>query len=351
MPSNGITFVYARSQGKKFAETVNPTCEPIRLRRPNVHLITGLARGSFASERFDTTPDIIGSNLCHRMRPLLIHYHIFKNAGTSFECALRKALGPRLRTYDSPVPQGILSADDIINYVTSAPEIEAICTHQAILPGPKIRDRAVFTSILIRDPIARIRSIYAFEQRQREPTPGALKAKAADFKGYVEWRLGTTPAMLCNFQTYFCSRTKTAVHNKAVNEIHLQEAIANLDRINIVGTVERYGDWLRLAQAILSKAFQNISLSASRQNATRAEPEVTHAEIFDDLVSDLGLGLAEHLLECNKLDMRLHQIADALLSRKLAEEGVTIALREAYAKAATRLSTKSLSDANFRKAN
>lgn len=278
-------------------------------------------------------------------RPLLIHYHIFKNAGTSFEHALRQVLGPRLRTYDAPVPQGVLSAEDLADYVARAPEVEAICSHQAVLPGPKIRDRSVLTSILIRDPIARIRSIYAFEQRQSEPTPGALKAKAADFKGYVEWRLGTAPTMLCNFQTYFCSRTKTAVSNKVVSEIQLQEAIANLDCIDIVGTVERYRDWLGLAEAILSKSFQNVSLAASRQNATRAEAEITPAAILDNLVKDLGLGLAEHLLECNKLDMRLHQIADALLSRKLAEEGVTSALSDAYAKAVTRSSRKSLSDA------
>lgn len=291
------------------------------------------------------TPNNVGSNLSHRVRPLLIHYHIFKNAGTSVEFALQQALGPRLRTYDSPVPQGILSAEDIIKYVASAPEVEAICSHQAILPGPKVPDRAVFTSILLRDPLARIRSIYAFEQRQYEPTPGALKAKETDFKGYVEWRLCTAPAMLCNFQTYYCSRTTNAVHNKAVNEIHLQAAIANLDHINIVGTVERYSEWLTLAQAILSKAFQNISLAASRQNATGAGTEVTHAAILDDLVQDLGRDLAEHLLECNKLDMCLHQVADALLRRRLAEEGVSIALREAYAKAAERLSTKPLSDA------
>src|SRR5207249_3356148 len=87
------------------------------------------------------------------------------------------------------------------------PHVRAISSHQAAPPAPTIRGREVFTSILIRDPIARIRSIYEFERGQQISTPGALKAKELDFKGYVDWRLKTSPAMLCNFQVHFCSRT------------------------------------------------------------------------------------------------------------------------------------------------
>ena len=279
-----------------------------------------------------------------RPRPLLIHYHIFKNAGTSFEWTLQQALGKSLRTYDSPAPYGILSPDDIINYATRTPEAEAISSHQVVLPAPKIRGRRVVTSILVRDPIARIRSIYAFERRQDASTPGALKAKELDFRDYVEWRLSTTPATLCNYQVHFCSRTWGTRSGEKVGEVHLQEAIANLDRINIVGTVERYGEWLALAQAILSKIFPKISLSASRQNITGTGAQITEAAILDDLVKDLGQTLAEHLLERNELDMCLHQVADALLTRRLAEEGVGIALLNAYAEARERFPRKSVGD-------
>jgi hypothetical protein len=55
------------------------------------------------------------------------------------------------------------------------------------------------------------------------------------------------------------------------------------------------------------------------------------------LVNELGQTLAEHLLEGNKLDMCLHQVADALLTRKLAENGGAVALIKAYAEARERL--------------
>jgi len=34
-----------------------------------------------------------------------------------------------------------------------------------------------------------------------------------------------------------------------------EKAIANLDQVDIVGTVERYGEWLTLAQLILCKGI------------------------------------------------------------------------------------------------
>jgi hypothetical protein len=273
-------------------------------------------------------------------RPLLVHYHIFKNAGTSFEWTLKQALGSRFCTYDLAAPNQILSSAEIITYVQCRPETEAVSSHQASFPVPKIPGRQVLTSILIRDPIARIRSIYAFERQQQASTPGALKAKELDFRGYVEWRLTTAPAMLCNFQVHFCSRTKGTRNKKSLDETDLRKAIANLDQIDIVGTVERYGEWLTLAQSILGKAFPGILLSATRQNVTSTGRENTAAAILDDLVNDLDQTLAEHILEGNKLDMCLHQVADALLTRRLAEENVGIALINAYTEARERLPRK-----------
>src|SRR2546421_347714 len=84
----------------------------------------------------------------------------------------------------------------------------------SIQTRPKIRGYTVISSILIRDPVARIRSIYAFERQQATVSPGAQKAKELDFKGYVEWRLSNSPVMFCNSQVHFCSRTKESVSDQ-----------------------------------------------------------------------------------------------------------------------------------------
>lgn len=270
--------------------------------------------------------------------PLLIHYHIFKNAGTSFEWALEQALGRSLHRYDKPVAGGYISPSEIASYVSSHPDVRAITSHQASPPGPRIRGRKVLTSILIRDPIARIRSIYAFERAQESESAGATKAKELDFRGYVEWRLGYTPRMFCNYQVLFCLRDGSP--DRTMGRPELPRAIAVLDQMDIVGTVERYPEWLSLAESVLSENFASLTLPTVHHNQTRASKH-TEAEIFRSLADELGSNLAHRLLEENELDMCLHQVADALLSRRLAERSLMVALRDTYSSARAAQQTSS----------
>jgi hypothetical protein len=271
----------------------------------------------------------IGS-LARRSRPLLIHYHIFKNAGTSFEWALEQALGCGLHRYDKPDAGDFVSGSDIVRYVGAHPDAQAIVSHQAAPPAPRIRGRQVLTSILIRDPIARIRSIYAFERLQRSDSRGSKKARELDFKGYVQWRLANTPPVLTNGQVHFCCRDGGKIHSPATQS-DLKKAIAVLDDVDIVGTVERYEEWLRLAESILTDNFEPIVLPSVRHNRTGDMSLQSESEILDQLVCELGADLARQLLEQNELDMRLHQVADSLLSRRLAERSLSVRLRDAYA--------------------
>jgi len=265
-------------------------------------------------------------------RPLLIHYHIFKNAGLSFEATLKENFGKTYGRYDE-IPGSVLSAGDIIRHVTQKKRLIALSSHQLALPPPSIPERDLITSILIRDPIARLRSIYLFERRYGE-TPISAKARELDFKGYIEWSLANIPSTMCNYQVHFCSRTRAGNRHVVADEVLLRRAIANLDRVDIVGTVERYDDWLALAQVVLEKKLPDIALTVAWENVSeRQRPVTNEATILKDLVSDLGPDLADHLLRANELDMTLHQVADSLLTRRLAEHDIEIALRKAYANA------------------
>lgn len=264
-----------------------------------------------------------------RRTPLLIHYHIFKNAGTSFEWALEQVFGAGLRRLDTPSHDGFISSRDIAECAEGSPGIRAIASHQAAPKPTRIRGRNVLTSILIRDPIARIRSIYAFERLQERDDPGSQKAKELDFKHYVEWRLQTTPRMFCNFQVYFCCR-EGANDRRIPDAADLERAIHSLDTIDVVGTVERYVEWLALANSVLRTYFGQISLPFTRQNVLTGERSSSKETIYRDLIDDLGAARARYLLDRNELDMCLHQVADALLSRRLAERRVHVALRQTY---------------------
>ncbi len=276
-------------------------------------------------------PDLAnGNSHTRRAKPLLIHYHIFKNAGTSFEWALERTFGDRFRRYDSPKPGGLVSSRELARLARAEPQLIAISSHQAVPPAPRILGRKVLTSILIRDPIARIGSIYAFERGQKVETPGALKAKELDFKSYVQWRLANCPAMFCNYQVYFCSGRKLLFGDCSQRD--LEAAIIRLDAIDIVGTVKRYAEWLALAEVLLGENAEGLTLERVHHNRSDSKSSESESEIHSRLVRDLGSALTAELLRRNELDMCLYQVADALLTRRLAERSVSIELRNAYSK-------------------
>lgn len=88
--------------------------------------------------------------------PFPIHYHISKNAGTSFEWALEQTLGATCQQFDSAVSHGYASARDLVEFSFRHPEITAISSPQAVPPAPRIFGRQVITRVLIRDRIERI---------------------------------------------------------------------------------------------------------------------------------------------------------------------------------------------------
>src|SRR4029453_7244481 len=88
-------------------------------------------------------------------------------------------------------------------------------------------------------------------------------------------------------------------------------------------------EWLALAQNLLGRLFPGLILAVVRHNVS-ADGNESKGAVIERLMGELGETMAEYLVENNRLDMCLYQVADALLTRRLAESGVTLALYEEY---------------------
>jgi len=250
-----------------------------------------------------------------KSKTILIHHHIFKNAGTSFSYALKEYFKDQFLEYDLPNSR-IVTPKDLRGFIKDNPQALAISGHHICLRTPQIDDYRLISSILLRQPLARIKSIYKFEQKQQANTPGAIQAKKLNFKDYVLWRLDATPNMLSNYQTHYCSRNKQADIRQKPTEKELKIAIANLRKCPIIGTVERYDDFLQLALDRLSEFFPNISLGYMRLNKT-ASSQQSIENIKPNLVEELGEQLVAKLEEKNQLDQKLYNIAEKILTNNL----------------------------------
>jgi hypothetical protein len=245
-------------------------------------------------------------------KTILVHHHIFKNAGTSLQYALKKYFGEKYSECELPAHQ-MVTKDDLEKFILNNPQSLAISGHHICMPTPQGEEYKTLSIVLLRNPLARVESIYKFERKQEAKTEGAIKAKELDFKEYVRWRLAQTPTMLCNYQTYYCARQNKAEGRKIATDQDLKIAIQNLRSSAVVGTVERYQETLELANKKLSQNFPGINLEYSYLNASNREQIKQDNQIKEKLEADLGLEIVHQLEQGNTLDIMLWNIADKII--------------------------------------
>ncbi len=70
------------------------------------------------------------------MRSVILHYHIYKNAGMSIEETLDRNFGERFCRLDTDDPNGHVTNDDLLAYLNRNAHVQAISSHQIRYPIP-----------------------------------------------------------------------------------------------------------------------------------------------------------------------------------------------------------------------
>lgn len=247
-------------------------------------------------------------------RPVLCHFHIFKNAGTSLDGALEREFGRAFATCDGPRANYCLSPDEVRAFVEPRPALRALSSHQVRHPLPEIPGLRWLSAVLLRHPLDRVASIHRFERKQRGSSPGSQAAKRHDLAGYVRWRLGQgAHNLLCDFQTAFLSGNPALGLRRA----DLPLALERLEAAALVGIVERMDESLACGEASLREWFPGLDLSYRRRNVGAGRKE-TLEERLAELRAEIGAELYAELEERNQRDFRLHARAGELAAARLA---------------------------------
>src|SRR5512141_2873477 len=88
-------------------------------------------------------------------RFVLVHYHIFKNGGSTIEYVLERAFPGRFATVHGPSPDSVLTGEDLAAFIRANPHLTAITSHHLRYPLPAMKDVVIFDICLLRDPIDR----------------------------------------------------------------------------------------------------------------------------------------------------------------------------------------------------
>lgn len=239
-------------------------------------------------------------------RPVVLHFHLFKNAGTSVDVILKRNFGDAWGEVEGPNNKK-LDSEPLVEFIRSHPNLKAISSHTAVVTLPKADDLNIIPMCFVRHPIDRIRSVYDFERVQEAKTPGAIQAKKGSFKEYVDWRLANPPSW--QVKNFHAVRFKdfyefTRPMQQELVEKRALRAVRNMPWLGLVEKFEQSMEAYALAIREHFPEFKIYQANANRTTNSQLSLQ-DNIEAFKDRV---GIETYSELEEMNELDFRLYEI-------------------------------------------
>ena len=250
-------------------------------------------------------------------RSVIVHYHLFKNAGTSVERMLQQSLGSAWASWDKPQSGAKISGSELQHWLEQNMHIRAVSSHQLVPPVPD-GSFHVTPIVFLREPLSRVRSAWLFEwqkQLRLEEPKGSL----AD---YIEEKLKQkNSSVIANFQV---SRLSNQQYNDVKQRLHryneelLPAACRFLDSLPFIGIVENFSDSLMLLRAVTRKRFPELLIKEHKENVTDPGSSTVGQKI-EAIRREIGDDLFDKLCMRNRLDLQLYSYASGRFQSQIEQ--------------------------------
>jgi hypothetical protein len=246
------------------------------------------------------------------MRCVLLHYHIFKNAGSTIEEIFERSFRGAFSRIETPDREGLVSNQGLVNFLERNPSTKAVSSHQIRYPTPKFPGFLFLDVCLVRDPIDRIRSIYDFYHSSPatgDPLSDLAQGSLGDFvAGLVERQ----PLYIKNVQV---NQLACAGDSDEPEERDFQVAAERIRNAALLGVVDCFNKSMVAGEHRLQPVFPELDCALPAENVTGG------------LEGDLALRIAKvraacdesvyaELLRLSDLDIRLVNCARAEVERR-----------------------------------
>jgi len=228
-------------------------------------------------------------------RFVVLHYHIFKNAGSTVQYALRHAFGEGFATLHGPDTNSSLPGQQVASFLQAHPEITAISSHHLKYPKPVAPGVIMFDLCVLREPIDRLWSMYKYFQRAEPVDDLSRNAKGMDARPFFDFLLEQHPHLLNDVQVNVLANA--GAYTRPPDSADLAAALKVAREMAVIGAVELFDESLVTAEYFLRPAFPAIRLEYVSQNVSPG--------VDLQIREEVGYAIYRQLQEMNRLDREL----------------------------------------------
>lgn len=254
-------------------------------------------------------------------RKVIIHYHLFKNAGSTVDHILERECAGHFGQIEGEHPWSVLGDSEMTTYLDANPAIDCVTSHQATLYTTVPEHLQVFPIMFLRHPIDRAHSVYEYEKRQTGSTShGSRMAKHLDFDAYVQWRLSPEGgAVIRDFQARCVSGRRNPERARTMNDQQMRDiSLQQIASMQFFGIVERFDESMTLMQRYLEAFRPGMNYQYERVNSTAGRAR-TIEERLTVIQSQLTAHTYDALIHHNQTDLAVYEAAlqrfDMLMSK------------------------------------
>lgn len=249
--------------------------------------------------------------LSRKMRFVVVHYHVLKNAGTTVEQILDREFPGAFARLHGPNADCTLDAEDLAAFLEDHPEIKAVTSHHLRYPAPSIRNIVIFDCCFLRHPLDRLDSLYSYLRKIDSTDTLCRNARRLGPSEFMRHLLDHSPEHISNIQV--TALANRGAFTRPANASDLDRAVRTVQNMALPGVVEMFRESMVAGEYYLRPAFPSIRLGAPPANISRP-----HAVSPADLVQRWGRGIYEELARHNELDIALFEAACREIRRRIS---------------------------------
>jgi len=242
-------------------------------------------------------------------RNIIVHYHLFKNAGSSVDHLLKFNLGDKWMAYDGDSSGGIITTLELEKLIAENPEVDAFSSHQIIPPLPQI-DGNIYPIVVLRDPIDRVKSAYLFEWKKQL----GLDEPKGTLEEYVKEKFrNKRRSSIEEFQVLRMSnnqRDRFINHSEISDDEILSEAKSFIESLSFVGIVDDFDRSVELLINFIKPDFPHFKGREFKSNVLQ-DLSLSQLQKREQIKSELSAELYEDVIDRNRLDEELYQFGKA----------------------------------------